>query len=116
MEVVPCLDKKRRYPNLTEDLKRENCCKVKKVTRAPDGQIQKISAAERRGKWLEKGKKMRRTEKIEEKWKVLFGLPKTLVIASFERKSFEFFLAHRDKKEKNRNISCRHKRQTFLID
>ena len=62
LEVVPCVDKKRRKPNLTENLNRENCSDV---TSPPFGHIEKISA-ERKGKWQQIGKKMRRTEKGKE--------------------------------------------------
>ena len=67
LEVVSCADEKRRKPNQTENLKRENCCQGSKVTSPTPslGQIERISA-ERRGKWQQIGKKMRRTEKGKE--------------------------------------------------
>ena len=64
LEVVPRVDKKRRKPNLTESLKRENCCHGSKVTSPSPtlGQIEKIPP-ERKGMWHQIGKKKRRTEK-----------------------------------------------------
>lgn len=75
LEVVPCVDKKRRKPNLTENQKRENCCLGPKVTSpSPSlGQIEKISA-ERKGKWHQIGKKVRRTEKGKEAEEVCCAL------------------------------------------
>ena len=67
LEVVPCVDKNRGNPNLTENLKRENCCKGFEVTSPTPslGQIEKISA-ERKGMWQQIGKRMRRAEKGKE--------------------------------------------------